>query len=88
MRSAPADPLAAAFTDHHAFVRERLRGLGVPPAELDDATQDVFEVLARRVADLDPERPVRAWLAGVARKVASRHRERGRRADVAAPPRP
>ena len=57
------------------FVRKRLRGLGVPARSLDDATQDVFEVLVRRIGDYDPERPLVPWMAGVARKVAKRHRE-------------
>jgi RNA polymerase sigma-70 factor (ECF subfamily) len=78
----PNPALAATFAEHHAFVRERLRGLGVAPADLDDATQDVFEVLVRRIADFDPQRPIRAWMAGMARKVARRYRDRGRRAIV------
>ncbi|MFO7565729.1 MAG: sigma-70 family RNA polymerase sigma factor [Enhygromyxa sp.] len=85
MSPAPAKhspALEAAFTEHRAFVRERLRGLGVASAELDDATQDVFEVLVRRIADYDPNRPIRAWMAGMARKVARRYRDRGRRAVV------
>jgi RNA polymerase sigma-70 factor (ECF subfamily) len=71
--------LTTAFAAHHAFVRERLRGLGVPPADLDDAAQDVFMVLVRRIADYDPNRPIRHWLAGMARRVARRYRERSRR---------
>jgi RNA polymerase sigma-70 factor (ECF subfamily) len=71
--------LTTAFAAHHAFVRERLRGLGVPPTDLDDAAQDVFMVLVRRIADYDPQRPIRHWLAGMARRVARRYRERSRR---------
>ena len=80
--AAPAtsiDTLHHAFSEHEGFVRQRLRGLGVPPQFLDDATQDVFEVLVRRIGDYDPERPFVPWMAGVARKVAKRHRERGQR---------
>jgi RNA polymerase sigma-70 factor (ECF subfamily) len=66
------------LVQHAAFVRARLRRLGVPTDALDDATQDVFEVLVRRIADYDHERPLRAWLTGIARRVARRHRGRPR----------
>lgn len=84
--AAPAtsiDTLHQAFSEHEGFVRQRLRGLGVPPQFLDDATQDVFEVLVRRIGDYDAERPFVPWMAGVARKVAKRHRERGQRQPLA-----
>lgn len=83
MSPAPAKQpvvIETALAEHRAFVRERLRGLGVASVDLDDATQDVFEVLVRRIADYDPSRPIRAWMAGIARKVARRYRDRGRRA--------
>ncbi len=73
-----ANPLRMTRDDlaqHAAFVRARLRRLGVPAGALDDAAQDVFEVLVRRIADYDPQRPLRAWMAGIARRVARRHRE-------------
>lgn len=72
------DP-ARSFAEHHAFVRSRLRGLGVADPDLEDAAQDVFEVLVRRVADYDRRFPVQGWLAGIARRVARRYRERGHR---------
>ena len=73
----PAHDLESTFAQHFGFVRARLRGLGVAPAELDDAAQDVFEVLVRRIADYDPRQSMRGWMAGIARRVASRYRERG-----------
>ena len=76
-------PLQQAFAAHEGFVRKRLSGLGVPARALDDATQDVFEVLVRRIADYDPERPLVPLMAGVARKVAKRHREREQRQPLA-----
>jgi RNA polymerase sigma factor (sigma-70 family) len=79
---APDTRVATTFVTHHAFVRERLRGLGVAPPDLDDAAQDVFMVLVRRIADYDPDRPMRHWLAGMARRVARRYRERTRRTVV------
>jgi RNA polymerase sigma factor (sigma-70 family) len=71
--------LEARFGEHQAFLRARLLGLGVRASAVDDAVQDVFEVLVRRFDVYDSRRPFRRWMAGVAPKVARRHRERGSR---------
>lgn len=55
-----------------------LRRLGVREADLEDAAQEVFIVVHRRLADYDPERPLRPWLAGIAHRVALRERRRPR----------
>ncbi len=77
--AAPAEGLA----HHNAYLRARLRGLGVAEAALDDAMQDVYEVLVRRIGDYDSRFSLRQWMAGVARRVARRHREHDRRAPLA-----
>jgi RNA polymerase sigma-70 factor (ECF subfamily) len=74
------DDLARACARHEAYLRARLRGLGVADATLDDAVQDVFEVLVRRLGDYDSRFSLRQWMAGVARRIARRHRERASRA--------
>ncbi len=51
----------------------------MPDAGIDDATQDVFLVVHRRLQDFDGRTPLRSWLIGIARKVAARHRDRARR---------
>ncbi len=66
----------AVFRDEHDFVWRTLRHYGVVDAGLDDATQDVFVVVHRRLADFDGRAPLRSWLIGIARRVASRHRSR------------
>lgn len=76
----PTPDLARACAQHTAYLRARLRGLGVAEANLDDAVQDVFEVLVRRLGDYDSRFSLRQWMAGVARRVARRHRERALRA--------
>lgn len=53
--------------------------LGVPAVRLDDAVQDVLEVLARRIDAYDERYSVRQWMAGVARNVARNHRRRAGR---------
>lgn len=59
-----------------AHVWKLLRFLGVPAKDLEDVTHDVFVTLYRRWADLDPGRPVRPWLNGIAFRVASDYRRR------------
>lgn len=78
--TATPEDLARACARHEAYLRARLRGLGVAEAGLDDAVQDVFEVLVRRLGDYDSRFSLRQWMAGVARRVARRHRERASRA--------
>jgi RNA polymerase sigma-70 factor, ECF subfamily len=50
-----------------------LRRLGVPAAQLDDAAQDVFVVVYRRLAEFDG-RSLRGWLYAIAVRVASDYR--------------
>lgn len=66
----------AVFRAEHDFVWRTLRHYGVPDAALDDATQDVFVVVHRRLDDYDDRAPLRSWLIGIARRVASRHRSK------------
>lgn len=66
----------AVFRDEHDFVWRTLRHYGVPDPALDDATQDVFVVVHRRLPDFDGRGPLRSWLIGIARRVATRHRVR------------
>lgn len=69
---------AALYDAHVGFVWRNLRRLGVPEANLDDATQDVFLVLHRRMNDLPPD-GARGWIFGITRRVAADHRRLGRR---------
>ena len=61
------------------FVWRCLRGLGVPRDALDDAAQDVFVVVHRRLAGFRGESSPQTWLCGIARRVASTHQRRERR---------
>jgi len=65
----PGD-LRALFEAHYASIWRLLRRLGVSHAQLDDATQEVFWVAARRLADIEPGRE-HAFLYGVALRVAA-----------------
>lgn len=76
----PDPEFAHLYHRHHGFVWRMLRRLGVPPASLDDAAQEVFVVVHRRRDDLHADASVRSWLFGIARRVASDvHRGQHRR---------
>jgi RNA polymerase sigma-70 factor (ECF subfamily) len=55
---------------HFESVWRALKRLGVPPAGVDDAAQQVFLVASRRLEEID-ERGERPYLLGVALRVAS-----------------
>ncbi len=68
------------------YVWRSLGRLGVPQADLADAAHEVFLVLYRRWNEVDPERPVRPWLFGVARRVAAAARRDRREAPLVVDP--
>jgi RNA polymerase sigma-70 factor (ECF subfamily) len=74
---APRMTKKAAFTDvyqdHAGFVWRVLRGIGVPDANVEDALQEVFIVVHRRLAEFDG-RSVKSWLFEIARRIAHDHR--------------
>jgi RNA polymerase sigma-70 factor, ECF subfamily len=71
--------LPTIFRAHYASISRLLRRLGVTPARLDDAAQEVFWVAARRLADIDASR-AGSFLYGVALRVASGEARRERTA--------
>ena len=69
----------AIYSEHFAFVWRCLRGLGVPEAALDDAAQDVFVIVHRRLPEFRGDSTLRTWLYGIVRNVASNTRRAHRR---------
>lgn len=84
-RGSPAAMVDGSFaTIYEQFydgVRRTLVCLGVPAAAVDDAVQEVFLVVHRRVAGSPPGTVVREWIYGVTRRVAWRHYRSSARAD-------
>lgn len=74
--------VAALYREHHAFVWRVLRRCGVPEADLDDAVQDTFLVLVRRLDDFDGRAAITTWLYAVAVRVASTRRRSHTREDA------
>lgn len=72
----PQREFAEVYAEHHAAVWRCLRALGVPVDQVDDAVQDVFLVVHRRLPRFDHAAPVRSWILGIARNVALKVHER------------
>ncbi|APR88597.1 RNA polymerase sigma factor RpoE [Minicystis rosea] len=67
------------FSEHARYVGRTLRYLGVAEAELEDACQEVFIAVHRRLADFEPGGSVRAWLRQICVHVAQNQRRTRRR---------
>jgi RNA polymerase sigma-70 factor (ECF subfamily) len=67
------------FKAYAGFVWRVLQHLGVREADVEDATQEVFVVVHRRIADYREQDRVRAWLYAICARVAKDHRRRIRR---------
>ncbi len=82
----------ALYDAHFDFVWRTLLHFGVPEAVAEDAAQEVFVTLHRRLPDYDGVTPLRSWLWGICRRVAQgqwRGQQRAeRRAEAARPPAP
>ena len=68
-----------AFVHHFDFVWRSLRRLGVAPTALDDAIQEVFVVVCRRLDSVTGEAQLRSWLFAIATHVAYKARRTARR---------
>ena len=81
--AAPSAAERLVFTDvykaYFDFVWRCLRGLGVSASAVDDAAQEVFVVVHRRLAEFRAESSLRTWLYGIVRNVAQNHRRGLRR---------
>ncbi|MCY1005026.1 sigma-70 family RNA polymerase sigma factor [Nannocystis pusilla] len=65
---------AAVYRANYGFVWRTVRHLGVEPARVDDAVQDTFLVVYRRLPEFAGRAALRTWLFEIARRVASRYR--------------
>jgi RNA polymerase sigma-70 factor (ECF subfamily) len=67
--AAPRLDFASVYEEHFAFVWRSLRRLGVASAQLDDASQDVFLVIYRRLDDFEGRSSVKTWIFGIVLKI-------------------
>jgi RNA polymerase sigma-70 factor, ECF subfamily len=77
--SARPASLEEVYREHFASVWRVLRRLGVSSAQLDDAAQDVFLVVKRKLRELEPGAPLRSWIFAIAVRVAREYRRRAAR---------
>lgn len=67
------------YREHFGFVWRCLRRFGIPDSQAEDAAQDTFVVLHRKLADLRADASPKAFLFGIAFRVARDYRRSARR---------
>jgi RNA polymerase sigma-70 factor (ECF subfamily) len=73
---AAAPAFADLYRDHAPFVWQVLRRLGVRPADIEDACQEVFLVVHRKLDAFERRSSMRTWLYGIAVRCAADHRRK------------
>lgn len=79
--TAPAEPAArmsvrTLFEAHFDYVWRSLRRLGVAEADVEDALQEVFVVVHRKLPEFAARSKVTTWLFGICYRVASEYARR------------
>jgi RNA polymerase sigma-70 factor, ECF subfamily len=72
----PIEPLdfQQVYEENFAFVWRSLRSLGMNAEALDDAVQDVFLVVHRRLSEFEGRSSLKTWLFAIVERVAFNHR--------------
>ncbi len=75
--AAPEAPsFDAVYAAHVAFVWRVLRTFGVSETQIEDAVQDVFVVVHRRLSGFEGRAAITTWLFAIARRVAGGYRRK------------
>lgn len=74
---APSFSFTEIFREHARYLWRALLGLGVRPGDVDDACQEVFLIVHRRLPEFDG-RALRSWLYAICLRVASEYRRSAR----------
>jgi RNA polymerase sigma-70 factor, ECF subfamily len=77
--SAPTSEFDRIYDEQFPMVWRLLRAFGVSASALDDAAQDVFLVVHRRLPDFDGRSSIRTWIYGITEHVAFNHRRQVQR---------
>ncbi len=67
------------YDEYFDFVWKSLRRLGVSVTHIDDATQDVFLVVLRKLDGFEGRSSLKTWLFGIAHLVSLGYRRKSRR---------
>lgn len=70
----PVPEFDALYRRHFRYTWSVLRRLGVPESAIEDAAQEVWVIVHRRLDALESPRAAQSWLFQIARRVAARHR--------------
>jgi RNA polymerase sigma-70 factor (ECF subfamily) len=73
------------YDQYFDFAWANLRRLGIPAAHLEDAVQELFIVVHRRLAEFAGRSSLKTWLAGIAWRIASEYRRHESRKGGAEP---
>src|SRR3954468_16715186 len=78
-----AEPLSfeAVYETHFDFVWRSLRRRGLTEPRIDDAVQDVFLVIHRKLSDFQQRSSLKTWIFGIVVRVAHDHHRSKRRKD-------
>jgi len=79
----PTPPFAELFREHAPHAGRALRNLGVGDADLQDALQETFLVVHKKLADFRGESSLRTWIYGICVRVASAYRRRAQHREIA-----
>jgi RNA polymerase sigma-70 factor (ECF subfamily) len=86
LKASAAEPMAVVelsfaqlYSEHFPFVWRTLRRLGVREALVEDAAQDTFVILHRRLVNLRPGASAKAFMFGIAQRVAHDYRRSAQR---------
>lgn len=74
--STPVPSVAEIFREHGAFVWRLLQRLGVPSADVDDLTQEVFLTVHRSLSSYEEQGRLKGWLYRICVRTANQHREK------------
>lgn len=75
-RPFPTPSFGEVYAQWFDFVFRSVRRLGLRDAAVDDAVQDVFLVVYRRLADFEGRSSLKTWLFGITLRVVKDHRRR------------
>jgi RNA polymerase sigma-70 factor (ECF subfamily) len=73
------------YEQYFDFAWANLRRLGIPAAHLEDAVQELFIVVHRRLGEFAGRSSMKTWLAGIAWRIASEYRRHESRKGGAGP---
>jgi RNA polymerase sigma-70 factor (ECF subfamily) len=76
----------AVYTQHFDFACRSLRVLGVSGSSIEDAAQDVFGVVSRRLPEFAGNSSLKTWIFAIVQRVAANYRRSRRRKERALAP--